>query len=1017
MAALIKKRALAEYSQVIQEDATPPKQIRLVKKSPPSSSSSSSSSTASTVATATTTGAAASTTPSPVLHLNLLTTANSQDALHVLLKFEESLPPVAAGDNLTTVLRELFEHFSREKEAMVRCKIAMVVKELAYVPGFKYDLHTNEILALLKNEKSHRVTSQLVNTLAIVAKSQYHNTEVQEKLVSTVFKLLSDSSHLVRSSCLDFLGALGTTQCQHGRSHQPLQKVLADHIYDIDSRVRRSAFNAVLTLHQRGIQVDLAMYDHCCRSLKDDYEDVRMSAIQLIWVLCHLYPDSMVPVTDTCEEIRLVDDGFVRICNSINDFSMKVRTKAASLLGSLHLVSPKFLEQTLDKKLMSNMRRKRTAHERARDNYMSGEWSTGKTWADDAPKEALDPENISLMNSGACGAFIHGLEDEFLEVRNAALDSLCELSVNSQTFARLSQDCIIDMFNDEIESVRLNAINSIRKISAHLELREDQLDIILGALQDFSVTIRESLREMLGNMKLATSSCLNNCVMELLDNLKRYPQDRLSIWRCMKKLGENVPNLTLSLTPDLLCIQPYFTTPEPDIEDPAYLSILVLVFNAAACIPTMLPMFSDFVWRHYNYLRKSIPDLVAPLSHPSSQVVVESKVSSDSTRDLTTFFSETSTRLESLARLDESVAQQLLKRTLNDLQHVSKLGTKYSATAEFMCKYVQSQLMLSQVVSKTIHFFCGMSTSDTLISSLDKVLLLSEELEKLFLGVGAEELSLVYQTRLKASAVMLVLSLWRCDEAEGNRACRNFLLLKQQVLRYVDPTTTTATNTDTTSPSLSPPPPPPPTTDGFLSALFSKLTGVEELKPLVLQRVLQPDLCLMRPQGLDMTGRLCRRIEATIHEPTGASENPLRFTAGLTAALPLHASLDNVHDISDIRALVKYPDLDTQLVKLNSNDFRKLSPLRYSLVTTVILSHRLWSEPCHVEVSLVLYTKPNYEPVISSSGSGSSNSYSSSSTGGYSSSSGGGGPDKTGHYILGLCKPVSVLVATKPSKC
>lgn len=45
---------------------------------------------------------------------------------------------------------------------------------------------------------------------------------------------------------------------------------------------------------------------------------------------------------------------------------------------------------------------------------MSGEWSTGQKFGDDAPNEEIDPDNISLMNSGACGAFIHGLEDEYL---------------------------------------------------------------------------------------------------------------------------------------------------------------------------------------------------------------------------------------------------------------------------------------------------------------------------------------------------------------------------------------------------------------------------------------------------------------------------------------------------------------------------------------------------------------------------------------------------------------------------
>lgn len=69
------------------------------------------------------------------------------------------------------------------------------------------------------------------------------------------------------------------------------------------------------------------------------------------------------------------------------------------------------------------------------------------------------------------------------EVRNAALDSLCELAYQSPKFAVLSQDSIIDMVNDEIESVRLNAINSLRKLTRHLILRDDQLEIILGVLQ------------------------------------------------------------------------------------------------------------------------------------------------------------------------------------------------------------------------------------------------------------------------------------------------------------------------------------------------------------------------------------------------------------------------------------------------------------------------------------------------------------------------------------------------------
>jgi hypothetical protein len=58
--------------------------------------------------------------------------------------------------------------------------------------------------------------------------------------------------------------------------------------------------------------------------------------------------------------------------------------------------------------------RKISAHDRAKEQFESGEWATGQKWADDKPRENLDADSISIMNIGACGAFVHGLEDEFL---------------------------------------------------------------------------------------------------------------------------------------------------------------------------------------------------------------------------------------------------------------------------------------------------------------------------------------------------------------------------------------------------------------------------------------------------------------------------------------------------------------------------------------------------------------------------------------------------------------------------
>lgn len=75
------------------------------------------------------------------------------------------------------------------------------------------------------------------------------------------------------------------------------------------------------------------------------------------------------------------------------------------------------------------------------------------------------------MSFGACGAFIHGLEDEFLAVRSAAVESLTKLSTKNSKLAALALDFLVDMFNDEIELVRLKAIESLRVIAGHISLQ------------------------------------------------------------------------------------------------------------------------------------------------------------------------------------------------------------------------------------------------------------------------------------------------------------------------------------------------------------------------------------------------------------------------------------------------------------------------------------------------------------------------------------------------------------------
>lgn len=171
----------------------------------------------------------------------------------------------------------------------------------------------------------------------------------------------------------------------------------------------------------------------------------------------------------------------------------------------------------------------------------------------------------------------------YSEVRIAAVEALCKLAQSSPSFAEKCLDFLVDMFNDEIEEVRLQSIHVLREISTHITLREDQLDTVLAVLevcthihththwsnncfpkpsvflslvfpcwlliirhssltyahidevaldlQDSSRDIREALHELICYTNVSTKECIQLALLELLKNLNKYPTDRNSVWK------------------------------------------------------------------------------------------------------------------------------------------------------------------------------------------------------------------------------------------------------------------------------------------------------------------------------------------------------------------------------------------------------------------------------------------------------------------------------------------------------
>lgn len=125
--------------------------------------------------------------------------------------------------------------------------------------------------------------------------------------------------------------------------------------------------------------------------------------------------------------------------------------------------------------------------------------------------------------------------------------------------------------------------------------------------------IREALHRVLGVSHMMTRECVKMCVQSLLENLRRRPSDKNSIWKALQGIGLRHSWTVLPLVPQLLSMHAFFDTAETDPEDPIYVSVLILVFNAAKECSTMLSLFEEKFIRHYRYLRDTLPHLVPEL--------------------------------------------------------------------------------------------------------------------------------------------------------------------------------------------------------------------------------------------------------------------------------------------------------------------------------------------------------------------------------------------------------------------
>ena len=391
-----------------------------------------------------------------------------------------------------------------------------------------------------------------------------------------------------RSECIKVICAICKDDwCLQSNLLEGLSEVV---LKDEDAVVRASAIEGVLTLHERELaMIPLSLWEVGQKAMEDDSEQVRKCAIKMFWLLGTLFPNEHAP---SPANWKVVDRCFVILCHGALDPSLTVRKTACEYLGSLPDVRRECLMQSLSKKTIGALEQE-------------GVWDDGE----DAPISSQWGSS-ALQDQQAAGAFVHALEEEFWEVRNSALQSMCDISLRESKFAEKALDYVVDMLHDENSTVRLNAIHSLRRMGAStITLRVDDLNMLHFLLSEDNRRIREAVQHLLQQVKHPDASSFRDTVNCLLNNIIRYPHDLDDVLTSLSGLGKRHPILCELLVEVLLGIDARFIIQERTMNDSIYIATMVLLLSGAQENPKVLTHFPAFALKHVDFLKSKYRDL------------------------------------------------------------------------------------------------------------------------------------------------------------------------------------------------------------------------------------------------------------------------------------------------------------------------------------------------------------------------------------------------------------------------
>ncbi|KAI3974293.1 hypothetical protein MKX01_030962 [Papaver californicum] len=441
-------------------------------------------------------------------------------------------------------------------ETLTLCLHQLPQQEQTLENQFQYQNQNHYLKLICDSNKSSSVNSQFkVESLSVLLTIAEHDGNLVYATIdydeNVIIELCFDSSVSVRYWILKNV-------LRFGFRDEILVGVLLGFINDPYTYVRKIALNGLVRLRKSVMEfknggLTTEGYNRAVDLFVGRNDCVRAAEIRVVCEWWQMLLDSSIEVG----EHDWFDSVFVQLCSMVRDMSMEVRNEVFVSLREIKMFSEDILLQTFSKKVLGYLKERKF------------------------PRKS-NTKIYDLHASNATGAFVHGLEDEFYEVRRSSCNSLGMLISFYFRFENDALNLLMDMLNDHSMVVRLQILEIMyhMETSGRLKVQEAYMHMFLGTLEDTSTLIRRADKKFLGLLKLPFMKIFKSSINGILTNLETYPEDEADIFSILFYLDSNHESFAVSFVTEVSQEIEPSSEGELRFDNPRVAAILVLVISS-----------------------------------------------------------------------------------------------------------------------------------------------------------------------------------------------------------------------------------------------------------------------------------------------------------------------------------------------------------------------------------------------------------------------------------------------------